>query len=62
MAHASTWEAETGGSLSSRLAWSIERAPGQPGLQATLELVGRGWRVQAMFIFLSLHCSSEATC
>jgi len=28
----STWEAEAGGSLSSRAAWSPERVPGQPGL------------------------------
>jgi hypothetical protein len=28
----STWEAETGGFLSSRPVWSIERVPGQPGL------------------------------
>jgi hypothetical protein len=28
----SIWEAKAGGSLSSRLAWSIERVPGQPGL------------------------------
>jgi hypothetical protein len=28
----STWEAEAGGSLSSRPAWSTEWAPGQPGL------------------------------
>jgi hypothetical protein len=28
----STWEAEAGGFLSSRPAWSIERVPGQPGL------------------------------
>jgi hypothetical protein len=26
------WEAEAGGSLSSRPAWSTERVPGQPGL------------------------------
>jgi hypothetical protein len=35
VAHAfnpSTWEAETGGFLSSRPAWSTERVPGQPGL------------------------------
>jgi hypothetical protein len=35
VAHAfnpSTWEAETGGFLSSRPAWSKERVPGQPGL------------------------------
>jgi hypothetical protein len=28
----STWEAEAGGFLSSRPAWSTERVPGQPGL------------------------------
>jgi hypothetical protein len=28
----STWEAETGGFLSSRPAWSTKRVPGQPGL------------------------------
>jgi len=28
----STWEAETGGFLSSRPAWSTECVPGQPGL------------------------------
>jgi hypothetical protein len=28
----STWEAEAGGSLSSRPAWSTEWVPGQPGL------------------------------
>jgi hypothetical protein len=28
----STWEAEAGGFLSSRSAWSIECVPGQPGL------------------------------
>jgi hypothetical protein len=28
----STWEAEAGGFLSSRPAWSTERAPGQTGL------------------------------
>jgi hypothetical protein len=28
----STWEAEAGGFLSSRPAWSAERVPGQPGL------------------------------
>ena len=28
----STWEAETGGFLSSRTAWSTEWVPGQPGL------------------------------
>jgi hypothetical protein len=35
VAHAfnpSTWEAEAGGFLSSRPAWSTERVPGQPGL------------------------------
>ncbi|WP_353803043.1 hypothetical protein, partial [Acinetobacter baumannii] len=35
MAHAfnpSTWEAEAGGYLSSRPAWSTESVPGQPGL------------------------------
>ena len=35
MAHAfnlSTWEAEVGGFLSSRPAWSTERVPGQPVL------------------------------
>jgi hypothetical protein len=35
VAHAfnpSTWEAEAGGFLSSRPAWSIEGVPGQPGL------------------------------
>ena len=35
MAHAfnpRTWEAETGGFLSSGPAWSTERVPGQPGL------------------------------
>ena len=35
MAHTfnlSTWEAEAGGFLSSRLAWSTECVPGQPGL------------------------------
>jgi hypothetical protein len=35
VAHAfdpSTWEAEAGGFLSSRQAWSTERVPGQPGL------------------------------
>jgi hypothetical protein len=35
MAHAfnpSTWEAEAGGFLSSRPAWSTEWVPGQPGL------------------------------
>jgi hypothetical protein len=35
VAHAfnpSTWEAEAGRFLSSRLAWSIEWVPGQPGL------------------------------
>ena len=35
VAHAfnpSTWEAEAGGSLSSRTAWSTEWVPGQPGL------------------------------
>jgi hypothetical protein len=35
VAHAfnpSTWEAEAGGFLSSRLAWSTEWVPGQPGL------------------------------
>ena len=26
------WEAEAGGFFSSRLAWSTERVPGQPGL------------------------------
>jgi hypothetical protein len=30
--HASTWEAEAGGFLSSRPAWSTEWVPGQPGL------------------------------
>ena len=29
----STWEAEAGGFLSSRPAWSTEWVPGQPGLQ-----------------------------
>jgi hypothetical protein len=29
---ASTWEAEEGGSLSSRPAWSTEQVPGQLGL------------------------------
>jgi hypothetical protein len=29
----STWEAEAGGFLSSRPAWSIERVPGQTRLQ-----------------------------
>ena len=36
VAHAfnpSSWEAEAGGFLSSRPAWSTERGPGQPGLQ-----------------------------
>jgi hypothetical protein len=36
VAHAfnpSTWEAEAGGFLSLRPAWSIECVPGQPGLQ-----------------------------
>jgi hypothetical protein len=28
-----TWEAEAGGSLGSRIAWSTEQVPGQPGLQ-----------------------------
>jgi hypothetical protein len=28
----STWEAEAGGFLSSRPAWSTKRVPGQPGL------------------------------
>jgi hypothetical protein len=28
----STWEAEAGGFLSSRSAWSTKRVPGQPGL------------------------------
>jgi hypothetical protein len=28
----STWEAETGGFLSSRPAWSTERVPEQPGI------------------------------
>jgi hypothetical protein len=28
----STWEAEAGGFLSSRPAWSTEQVPGQPGL------------------------------
>ena len=28
----SSWEAEAGGSLSSRPAWSTEQVPGQPGL------------------------------
>jgi hypothetical protein len=35
VAHAfnpSTWEAEAGGFLSSRPAWSTEQVPGQPGL------------------------------
>ena len=35
VAHAfnpSTWEAEAGGFLNSRPAWSTERVPGQPGL------------------------------
>jgi hypothetical protein len=35
VAHAfdpSTWEAESGGFLSSRPAWSTEQVPGQPGL------------------------------
>jgi hypothetical protein len=35
VAHAfnsSTWEAEAGGFLCSRPAWSTERVPGQPGL------------------------------
>jgi hypothetical protein len=35
VAHAfnpSTWEAEAGGFLSSRPAWSTERVPGHPGL------------------------------
>jgi hypothetical protein len=35
VAHAfnpSTWEAEAGGFLSSKPAWSTERVPGQPGL------------------------------
>jgi hypothetical protein len=27
-----TWEAEAGGSLSSRLAWSTEKVPKQPSL------------------------------
>jgi hypothetical protein len=31
--NSSTWEAEAGGFLSSRPAWSTKRVPGQPGLQ-----------------------------
>jgi hypothetical protein len=35
----STWEAEAGGFLSSRPAWSTESVPGQPGLhRETLSL------------------------
>ena len=39
VAHAlnpNTWEAEAGGFLSSRLAWSTELVPGQPGLHREL--------------------------
>jgi hypothetical protein len=46
VAHAfnpSTWEAEAGGFLSSRPAWTTERVPGQPGLhRETLSQKG-GW-------------------
>jgi hypothetical protein len=40
VAHAfnpSTWEAEAGGFLSSRPAWSTERIPGQPGLHREIQ-------------------------
>jgi hypothetical protein len=53
VAHAfnpSTWEAEAGGFLSSRPAWSTKRVPGQPGLhretlsqKKTKETNKRGW-------------------
>ena len=47
MVHAfnpSFWEAEAGRSLSLRLAWSIEQAPGQPGLhRETLSLKKTKW-------------------
>jgi hypothetical protein len=37
--NSSTWEAEAGGFLRSRPAWSTKRVPGQPGLhRETLSL------------------------
>jgi hypothetical protein len=40
--HSSTWEAEAGGFLSSRPAWSTELVPGQPGLHRETLSQGRG--------------------
>jgi hypothetical protein len=59
----STWEAEAGGFLSSKPAWSTEDVPGQPGLhRETLsrkkkKVGGGGWRDGS--VVKSTDCSSE---
>jgi hypothetical protein len=57
LAHAfnpSTWEAEAGGFLSSRPAWSKEWVPGQPGLHR--ETLSQKKKKKKKVLFLSFPC------
>jgi hypothetical protein len=57
----STWEAEAGGFLSSRPAWSTELVLGQPGLPHNTDCLSKTMRVGGIAGVVG-DCRSELTC